>query len=88
MPNWSRPRSAWQSTYHVGAAVGSTPQSSRADAGTRSTPKRKATTISQNVQRQRRSTPMPSRIIKAEIATRKESPAERPPPSGSLGACS
>jgi hypothetical protein len=70
MAHWSRPTSAWTSTYQVGPDAGSAPVSSSRDAGTRSTPKRKATTISQNVQRQRRSTPIPSRRMKAESATR------------------
>ncbi len=68
--NCTRPTAAWRSMYQVGPAEGRIPVSSRTDAGSRKSPARKATRTRQNVQRQRRTTPMASSARRADSATR------------------
>ena len=82
MPNCATPRPPWSITYHDGASEGIVPASCRTDTGMRRMPERKATSTSQNVQRQRRSTPIPSRRRNAVRAIRNTTGLSPMSPSG------
>jgi hypothetical protein len=80
--------SPWNTTYQLGTFVDRTWVSCKIATGTRSTPARKASRISQKIQRDRRRTPTASSAMKAISPSRKTFPAHRGQLGGSLSAWS